>query len=141
MAPVGNDMQPSTTCPSQWLVTIARLFWDDDVSPGKERGGEANKGMRRLKSGQRWHQDAAATHLYTQERLSDTLRCVQEHGRGIDKKINKLRRGCLGEGAASEESGLPENGGEDRHRDMIIEAAQGVSKSDSLLGSRRIIRT
>jgi len=30
------------------LVTIPRLFWDDDVSPGKERGGEANKGMRRV---------------------------------------------------------------------------------------------
>lgn len=36
------------------LVTITGLLRDRDVSPGTERGGEANKGMRRTRGRWRW---------------------------------------------------------------------------------------
>lgn len=61
------------------LVTITGLLWDCDVSPGTERGGEADKGMRRTKG--RWRWGVKTTGGLTKKTCRDDPQMAAESGR------------------------------------------------------------
>lgn len=50
-------------------VSFTELHWGHDVSPGTERGGEANKGMRRLRG--RWRSGGETTGGLTKKTCID----------------------------------------------------------------------
>ncbi len=60
------------------LVTITGLLWDCDVSPSTERGGVANKGMRRTRG--RWRWGGRTTGGLTKKTCRDAPQMAAESG-------------------------------------------------------------